>query len=567
MKKFLLVISCIILMFALCACDLGYGVNVGEGGITKGSNAGFKPVASNNAQTSVGGNGGNNQTSIGGGNGGNTQTSVGGNNGGNTQTSTGGNGGGNTQTSTGGNTQTSTGGNTQTSTGGNGGGQPSGEVSSSIKPISQGGLSESAFVTWADSNIASAAAYYKLSSASSWTQADKELIRTVDGNARVDFLGLKAGTYDLRVHVGGENADIEIKNVVVNAYDRSGYAHDGFSGVGAYNDDGTLKSGVSVVYVSESTKANLVSSIQKGNVCVRILGKISCPQYLSKNKLDSSITDIKGITRSNLGDDSYWNMIDVSGKSNVTVEGVGTDAEFFQFGLTFKKCNSIEVRNLTFSDYPEDACSFEGSKGSEGSYKNYWVHNCQFNVGKNGWDLTSEQDKHYGDGATDIKHCSNVTMSYNLYNGCQKTMLVGGADTHVQYNVTLHHNYYKSNKSRLPLARVGNVHIYNCYYESNTTCMSARANAFIFLEANYFKSNSTLTDSNTKFKIKAYNNTFDGTKKTSYISEVTSRDASVSTSNKYDTKFAYKKAISYCSDAQTAMNDCKKYSGVGKGNK
>ena len=164
MKKFLLVISCIILMFALCACDLGYGVNVGEGGITKGSNAGFKPVASNNAQTSVGGNGGNNQTSVGGGNGGNTQTSVGGGNGGNTQTST----GGNTQTSTGGNTQTSTGGNGGGTTGG---GQPSGEVSSSIKPISQGGLSESAFVTWADSNISSAAAYYKLSSASNWTQA------------------------------------------------------------------------------------------------------------------------------------------------------------------------------------------------------------------------------------------------------------------------------------------------------------------------------------------------------------------------------------------------------------
>ncbi len=562
MKKLLLIISCLALMVTMSACtlDLGYGIQLNQGGITKNSYAGtsIKPTQStpnstvnseiSNGQSSTVPNSTVNQNSQGGNN----------NNG---------NNGNNNQNSTTNSTQSSTTPPTSTTPPASNE-QPSGTVNSSLKPLSYGGLSESAYVTWSDSKIASAEAYYKLSSASSYTKADSELIRTVGGNARVDFLGLKAGTYDLRIHVGGQNADIEIKNVAVNAYDRSGYAHDGYTkGVGAYNDDGTLKSDVTVLYVSESTKANLVNYVSRSNVCVRILGKISCPQYLSANKLDTSITDIKGIIRKNMGDDSYWNMIDISGKSNVTIEGVGTDAEFFQFGMTFKKCNAIEVRNLTFTSYPEDACSFEGSEGSESSYGNYWVHNNQFNVGKNGWDLTKEKDKGNGDGATDIKYCHNVTMSYNFYNGCQKTMLVGGSDSNIQYNITLHHNYYKSNKSRLPLARTGNVHIYNCYYESNTTCMSTRNNAFVFLEANYFKSNKAMTDGNTKHKIKAYNNTFDGTSKGSYITEVSSRDATVSSSCKYDTKFAYKKAITYCSDSKTAMSDCQKYSGAGKGNK
>ena len=446
----------------------------------------------------------------------------------------------------------------------------SGSGSSTTTNLSEyGGLSESAYVVWSDGKISSAKAYYKLTSASSWTEVDSQLIRDQgSGVARVDMLGLKAGQYDLKIDVGSSASDIIIHDVTVSAYDRSGYAHAKYtSGVGAYKDDGTLKSGVKVYYVTEATKnsVTLVKAIQEGNACIRIIGKISCPQYLSSNKLDSSITDISGISRKNLGDDSYWNMIDISGKSNITVEGVGDDAEFFQFGMTFKKCSSIEVRNLTFTDYPEDACSFEGASGSQDNYGHYWVHNNKFNKGKNGWDLTSEQDKGNGDGATDIKHCSNVTMSYNVYNQCQKTMLCGGGDSHVQYNVTLHHNYYYKNKSRLPLARQANIHIYNCFFESNTTCMSLRADAIILSEANYYKSNSAHTDSNTKCYGKSLNDKYDGTSQSKYFTTVTSRSASVSTSNKYDINFSTYEP-GYLTDATKAMNDCKNFAGVAKRN-
>ena len=72
--------------------------------------------------------------------------------------------------------------------------------------------------------------------------------------------------------------------------------------------------------------------------------------------------------------DSYYNMIDISNANNLTIEGVGTDATINQFGFTFKKSSYIEVRNLTFTNNPEDACSFEGDTKNPTLYGYYFVH-------------------------------------------------------------------------------------------------------------------------------------------------------------------------------------------------
>lgn len=126
-------------------------------------------------------------------------------------------------------------------------------------------------------------------------------------------------------------------------------------------------------------------------------------------------------------DDSYFNMLDIEASSNITLEGIGTSAEFFQWGLTWKKCNSIEVRNISFTDYPEDACSFEAGGNSDvNTYGNYWIHHNTFNRGKNNWDISGERDKYAGDGGIDVKYIHSVTLSYNKFNNCKKTGLVGG---------------------------------------------------------------------------------------------------------------------------------------------
>ena len=185
--------------------------------------------------------------------------------------------------------------------------------------------------------------------------------------------------------------------------------------------------------------------------------------------------------------DSCWNNVSLSGLENVTVEGIGEDARIFQWGFTWGSCNSIEVRNLTFDDYTEDACSFESGNFSNGDGY-YWVHHNSFEQGKNYWDVCPEQDKHEGDGATDFKRVKNITIAYNHYHENHKTGLIGSDDSCLTANVTFHHNYYQTNSSRMPLGRQANMHMYNNYYYGSTgTNMSLRGNAFALIENCYFE--------------------------------------------------------------------------------
>lgn len=288
-------------------------------------------------------------------------------------------------------------------------------------------------------------------------------------------------------------------------------------------------------------------------------------------------------------DDSYFNMLDVEGASNVTLEGIGTDAEFFQWGLTWKKCQYIEVRNISFTDYTEDACSIEaGSNSDVNKYGYYWVHHNTFNRGKNNWDISGERDKYAGDGGIDLKYIHSITLSYNKFNNCKKTGLVGGSDSVYTKNVTFHHNYYYKVESRLPLGRQANMHIYNNYYESCTTCQDIRANAFVFSEANYFDNCSypqkvTTTSTYKNTIIKSFGDVYNSCKNSSQASKATSRtqaftgkclpDGSTDYTN-FDTNsklFYYdatnqKSNVTRLQTAEEAKAYCKANAGVLKGN-
>ena len=122
--------------------------------------------------------------------------------------------------------------------------------------------SESAAFEWKDSTAAAAKVEYKLSSAGSYTSADSELIRQLSSTtARVDIVGLKGNaSYDFRITTSDKEV-IDFENVTISAYDRSGYAHFKKSGVGAYNDDGTLKSNAQVIYVSEANKNTVKATL------------------------------------------------------------------------------------------------------------------------------------------------------------------------------------------------------------------------------------------------------------------------------------------------------------------
>ena len=385
---------------------------------------------------------------------------------------------------------------------------------------------------------------YKKNGSSVEKVIDTEGINISGTSGRTDILGLSAGTYTIKIAKSGASASAVLN---VNSADRSGYAHFNNSGVGAYNDDGTLKSNADVIYVSNATKntveaningttytglTNILKNLSKSSnpVSVRLLDTIETTQFNAityesapntselleeqaaslggnysgykaadiisngwnsySDDLAKGITQLSGLSSScsySSGEfDSSWNMLSIGSAKNVTLEGVGTNAGLYQWGITWSKCDNIEVKNLTFSDYTEDACSFESGSVTANGY--YWIHNNTFNRGKNNWDLSFEQDKPAGDGATDFKKCHNITSSYNQFNHCKKTGLIGGGNSQLTMNVTFHHNYYNEVGSRLPLGRQANMHIYNNYYYNCTTCQDIRANAFVLSEANYFDS-------------------------------------------------------------------------------
>ncbi len=412
---------------------------------------------------------------------------------------------------------------------------------------------ECAAFEWKDADANKAKVEYKLSSSNSYIPVDKELIRQISADtARVDILGLKGGAkYDFRITTGGGKIKI-LTGVEISSQDRSGYAHHNYTGgVGAYNDDGTLKSDATVIYVTEENKNNVDGSGKsiaeylasaRGNkkpIAVRIIGTVGAATWkegnvtytktsdntdsegnllpeaikgangkaLDKknwtqaelvaggyNVLDTSrFAELRGLSSTVKWDlskqefDSCWNDCQIREVNNITVEGVGEDAEIFQWGMTFKNCNSVEVRNIRFYDYTEDACSIEGSENSTTlsgfKHKNFWIHHNTFDIGVNYWDVCKEQDKHDGDGSTDFKYLSHVTVSYNRYNGTHKTGLVGGSDSAHQACFTFHHNYYNACDQRMPLGRQANMHMYNNYYSgSGLYSISLRAGAYAFIE-------------------------------------------------------------------------------------
>lgn len=260
----------------------------------------------------------------------------------------------------------------------------------------------------------------------------------------------------------------------------------------------------------DETKSSSYSRLYEDQIIAKGINTMSQDSALGITKLEG-LTNYVSRTKTAKKDiyeyDSYYNMLDVNGGYNITIEGIGTDAAIFQWGFTFKKCNFIEVKNLRFYQYTEDAIGFEGGSNSDINYGNYWIHQCTFDIGVNHWDVCYEADKGDGDGSTDVKYCHNVTIDYCRYNGTHKTNLIGSSDSALQYNITLHHNYYNECGSRMPLVRQANIHIYNNYYYKSTSyCSSIRANAFAFIENNYYDQAKNPFEN--KATIKAYGNVF-----------------------------------------------------------
>ena len=478
------------------------------------------------------------------------------------------------------------------------------------------GWFESAYVEWAEiSGVDGYNVYVAPAGSSSWTKLDSELVRKTSTGYRADAVGLKAGDYKLKVVPTVNGAEQSAKAITtdtlkVEAYDRSGYAHFNYTeGVGAYNDDGTLKANAIVIYVTNENK-NTVSVTSKdgttvtgiGNILgstgmdvggglnakggkangnkdilrklaadgtplvIRIIGSV---KGASSTNLSSATSEIDGLTQydgvdygGSTGDNGF--MARMSGGKNITIEGIGNDAAIDGWGLHFI-CQtadyqkgygkSFEVRNITFKNVPEDCVGMEGQQ--EGStltapVERCWIHHCTFYAPV----ITSpaESDKDGGDGACDFKRGQYFTNSYCYYNGYHKTNLVGSSDSSLQYHMTYHHNYWKNCESRGPLARQANIHMYNNIFEGQTSyCMNPRANAYIFSEYNMFYKSKNPVDVDSG-AVKSYNDSFASCTGNNNATIVTDKSQQVSTSNKY-ANFDTNSTLSYIPSGKYVLQE------------
>ncbi len=395
-----------------------------------------------------------------------------------------------------------------------------------------GGWFETGYAEWNSNTIGSdVKVYYKESSAadSAYKQVDSELVR----GSRVDIPGMKGNTeYNIKIEGSSGSAVCTVKPL---ANDRTGYAHWNYSqGVGAYNNDGTLKDGITVIYVTNENKDTITYNGKTGlysifadgkpsNVVFRLIGEIDVPAGALAN--DGTKNDGS-------------HMLYLEDASNVTVEGIGYDTHLVRWGFEMKRSSSIEVRNLYFYQYPDDAVAMNGS--SDNMTNHVWIHNNSFGIGLNEYagNGTVDDDKADGDGTTDMKWSEYITISYNYYNNCHKTSLVGGGTSHYQDWITYHHNWFDTTSSRNPRARVAHIHVLNNYFKDNSDYgIGASYNSKIFSEANYFENtnlplNMTAMGSD-KYSgtIKSYNDMLDGCTGDSVYTAVTSRMDTATISN------------------------------------
>ena len=336
--------------------------------------------------------------------------------------------------------------------------------------------------------------YYRtaeLNGASPWIKIDDQLVREYPNHFRADVLGLKAGFYEARVafvNGGVEGNTMTAAGIQVIAHERTGFAFMNGAVPGAYKADGTLKDNAQIIYITDQNKNSvnftvktasigttasaglcaIVKNIEKGYedrpIAFRFIGKIT---DVGMNNLDGGDIAVKDNCKNAVG--------------YLTFEGVGNDATIYGFGFKTTRAQNLEIRNLGIML----TNSKEGDNvGINTDSKHIWVHNNDMFYGNPG----SDADQVKGDGTTDIKASTNITVSYNHYWDNGKVHLLGNSASETPGSVTYHHNWYDHSDSRHPRVRKHYVHVYNNYYDGvHTYGIGACMASSIFSERNYFR--------------------------------------------------------------------------------
>ena len=370
-------------------------------------------------------------------------------------------------------------------------------ANASVTITSSGGWFESAYVEFSTDGSAYYNVYYSTNK-STWTKIDDQLVRKYGSNkGRADVLGITAGTYYIKVASVASNGK-ESSNTVsgalsVKAHDRGGFAHLNWSkGIGAYQNNGTLKSGANILYITKSNAKTVTMTVPTASnktasftglqtiidawtkayskgwssapLDIRILGTLS---YADMDKFSSSAEgiQIKGAT-------TYADC-------PITIEGVGNDAVVHGFGFLIRNLTDLELRNFAIMDCLDDCVSMDTGNS------HIWVHNLDLFYGQAG----SDADQKKGDGTVDLKGDSKyITISYNHFWDSGKSSLCGMKSESGPNYITYHHNWFDHSDSRHPRIRTMSVHVYNNYFDGCAKYgIGTTYGSSCFVDRNYFR--------------------------------------------------------------------------------
>lgn len=329
----------------------------------------------------------------------------------------------------------------------------------------------------------------------SYTRIDSMLVRSYGDTYRADMVGLKAGNYDMMVVPVSKGKELvananEATAMTVLNYDRSGFAHLNNTGVGAYNDDGSLKSDARVIYVTAQTAKTVTCEVKTGSKATNVTTFTGLQAIIGayQKGYETRPLDVRFIGLVEKADldavSSSSEGLQIKGKkaySNlfITLEGIGDDATLRGFGLLLRNTANVELRNFAIMRCMDDCVSIDTDN------KFIWVHHLDFFYGQKG----SDADQVKGDGTTDIKGDSQyITVAYNHYFDSGKSSLCGMTGESGPNYIDYHHNWFDHSDSRHPRVRTMSVHVWNNYYDGCAKYgVGATSGSSVFVESNYFR--------------------------------------------------------------------------------
>ncbi len=171
----------------------------------------------------------------------------------------------------------------------------------------------------------------------------------------------------------------------------------------------------------------------------------------------------------------------------IIIEMTGDSSEKYRNSGIFSLngCRNIIIRNLSLVGPGSIDVGGKDLISSTNNARNCWVDHCSFTDGMDGnFDITQKSD---------FFTVSWCTFSYTDRSYMhQNTNLIGSSDSETTgyLNTTFAFNWWGTGcKQRMPMARVGKIHMLNNYFSSTTAsnCINPRKNSEFLIEGNYFE--------------------------------------------------------------------------------